>query len=125
MRIVHWQLLLFTLAVATGVSAVALAQSGGAGRTNDNGQKSNSVLRAGLILAELSDLAECLVVDPSSTPLNIRTAPQGPITGTIPNGQPVRIIRQTKDSRGEPWAYIADATSRPLGWVFRDYLVCR
>jgi Bacterial SH3 domain len=70
-------------------------------------------------------LPACVVVDPTSTPLNIRTAPNGQIVGTIPNGQPVRILNQTKDTLGKPWASIADANSRPLGWVFREYLVCR
>ena len=30
-----------------------------------------------------------------------------------------------KDSRGKQWAYVADATARPIGWVFKEYLVCR
>lgn len=71
------------------------------------------------------DPAACLVVDPTSTPLNVRTAPQGPVVGTVANGQPVRILRQTKDPRGRPWAFIAGANSLPIGWVFREYLVCR
>ena len=69
--------------------------------------------------------AECVVVDPTSTPLNMRTVPNGQVMATIANGQAVRMLSQTKDSRGRPWANIADANLRPLGWVFREYLVCR
>jgi len=69
--------------------------------------------------------SSCIVVDPTSTPLNIRTAPYGQIVGTIPNGQPVLILSKRSDARDEPWVYIADANSQPIGWVFKQYLVCR
>ena len=97
---------LFVSIAVMGTSALAVAQSGPPPMSSD-------------------DLATCVVVDPTSTPLNIRTAPDGQIVGTIPNGKPVRVLNQTKDSHGKPWANIADANSLPLGWVFKEYLVCR
>lgn len=71
------------------------------------------------------DLAACVVVDPTSSPLNVRAAPQGQILSAISNGLLVRILDETKDSSGKRWAYIADANARALGWVFREYLACR
>ena len=72
----------------------------------------------------VGDQSTCVVVDPTTTPLNVRTAPNGQVIGTIPNGQPVRILNLRNGSHGDLWAYIAD-NSRPIGWVFREYLVCR
>jgi hypothetical protein len=97
---------LFFSILLTGFPAVTVAQSGPPPMSSD-GQ------------------AACVVVDPTSTPLNVRTAPYGQIVGTVPNGRPVRILNQANDPRGKPWANIADTNSRPLGWVFREYLVCR
>ncbi len=71
----------------------------------------------------------CLVADPSGTPLNLREAPNGRITGTLPNGRRVSIVSDGADDPDDPdttWARIADAASgQPLGWVFRRYLDCR
>lgn len=69
--------------------------------------------------------ANCSVADPTPTPLNIRTSPNGKIVRTITNGERVRILDQTRDPRGKQWVYIADVGSQPLGWVFREYLACR
>jgi hypothetical protein len=38
--------------------------------------------------------SECIVADPSPTPLNVRTAPYGSIVATLDNGQVVSIHRQ-------------------------------
>ena len=69
MRIVY----LFVSMVVTGTSVLAVAQSGSPAMSSDG-------------------LPACVVVDPTSTPLNIRTAPNGQITGTLPNGQAIRIL---------------------------------
>ena len=47
--------------------------------------------------------AECIVADPSPTPLNIRTAPYGRVVSTIRNGIEVNIFDHTADSRGRDW----------------------
>jgi hypothetical protein len=68
---------------------------------------------------------DCRVADPTGTPLNIRTFPDGKtIVGTLKNGAPVRIL-DTKDK----WAYIGllpeeNKTVVPTGWVYREYLDC-
>lgn len=60
----------------------------------------------------------CIVADPSSTPLNIRSSPNGEIVGTIRNGQTVAIQDVTADVRGNNWANIG------RGWVYMNYLDC-
>ncbi|WP_354265970.1 SH3 domain-containing protein [Bradyrhizobium sp. I1.7.5] len=69
--------------------------------------------------------ANCVIADPTSTPLNVRTGPNGKIIGTVPNGDRANVIDQAVDRSGERWVYIADVQGQPLGWVFRRYLVCR
>jgi hypothetical protein len=69
--------------------------------------------------------AECIVADPSPTPLNVRTAPYGRIVGALDNGQVVSILDSSIDNRGRPWVYVADDTENPLGWVYREYVVCK
>jgi tetratricopeptide (TPR) repeat protein len=69
--------------------------------------------------------ARCLVADPSDTPLNVRTAPDGRIVSTLQNGEPVRILSNGSDRSGQPWVYVSEYdTKKPLGWVFRSYLTC-
>ncbi|ACK51936.1 hypothetical protein Msil_3026 [Methylocella silvestris BL2] len=70
--------------------------------------------------------AECIVADPTPTPLNARTAPNGRISTTLNNGQPVVIIDQVDDEQMRPWVYVSDPeTSQPIGWVFKDYILCK
>jgi Bacterial SH3 domain len=72
--------------------------------------------------------AECIVADPSPTPLNVRTAPApyGRIIATLDNGQLVEIIDHAADDQLRPWVYVADPeTGKPIGWVFREYIVCK
>lgn len=67
----------------------------------------------------------CVIADPTSTPLNLRTTPNGKIIGTVPNGDRTKILDQATDRTGGKWVYISDAAGQPLGWVFRRYLVCQ
>lgn len=70
--------------------------------------------------------AECIVADPTPTPLNARTAPNGRIISTLDNGQQVTIIDFAEDERRRPWVYVSDpATGQPIGWIFRSYIVCK
>lgn len=69
--------------------------------------------------------ANCVVADPTSTPLNVRTSPNGKIISTVLNGERTRILDQATDQTGSAWAYISDEASQPLGWVYRRYVVCR
>jgi S1-C subfamily serine protease len=66
------------------------------------------------------------VSDPTSTPLNVRTSPNGRILGSLVNGLAVKIIDETTDRNGASWNYIAKADDdMPIGWVFGTYLDCR
>ena len=70
--------------------------------------------------------AACIVADPTPTPLNVRTAPYGRITATLDNGQSVYIIDHTTDRQSREWVYVSDPdTDKPIGWVYRDYIVCK
>ena len=116
--------LLGTLVSACCVAA-AFAQSGNASGTIGNDEKALSGTRQQLqSAAPDQDRNSCVVADPTGTPLNIRTSPNGKIVGKIANGERIRISDQTTED-GKQWAYISNAASRPMGWVFRKFLVCR
>jgi S1-C subfamily serine protease len=66
----------------------------------------------------------CHVADPSGTPLNLRTGPNGQILGALQNGLPVGVVEQVIDDRGRPWVLITGSDGTTLGWVFREYLSC-
>jgi Bacterial SH3 domain len=69
--------------------------------------------------------ARCRVMDPTGTPLNVRTEPNGPIVSTLDNGVLVSVISQTTDSRGKAWSFVGDySDNRPIGWVFREFISC-
>ncbi|MFG1296224.1 MULTISPECIES: SH3 domain-containing protein [Xanthobacter] len=86
-----------------------------------------TLLAASLLAAAspASAQSRCRVTDPTGTPLNVRTAPQGQVVGTIPNGTLVTILDHASDSRGRPWVYVAvHKSGRPLGWVYREFVSC-
>ena len=62
--------------------------------------------------------ATCIVTDPTGTPLNIRSSPNGNIVGTLRNGTAVVIQDTAYDRQGRAWAYIG------VGWVFREFISC-
>jgi len=76
-------------------------------------------------LNEPGPLAPCLIADPTNTPLNVRTAPNGRVIANVINGSRAKIIDSTTDQNGKPWVYIADATGKPIGWVFRQFITCK
>ena len=111
--------------VSVGCVAAASAQSGNTGGTIGNDEKALSGSRPELSSGGSDqDRNTCVVADPTGTPLNIRTSPNGKIVGKIANGERIRMSDQTTES-GKEWAYISNAVSRPLGWVFRKFLACR
>jgi uncharacterized protein len=66
----------------------------------------------------------CRVADPTGTPLNVRTAPNGKIVSTLTNGVLVTVLDHSSH-RAKAWAYVGGAEDHvPLGWVFQDYLDC-
>ena len=64
-------------------------------------------------------------MDPTGTPLNVRTAPNGQIVGALPNGLLVSIIDNARDGAGKPWVYVARLDDgSPIGWVYREFIAC-
>jgi Bacterial SH3 domain len=64
--------------------------------------------------------ADCIVADPSGTPLNVRNGPSSGATilGALHNGTSVSV----KDRRGD-WVRIVPQDGKS-GWVYRKYLDC-
>ena len=67
---------------------------------------------------------QCVVNDPTGTPLNVRTAPNGQIIGTLKNGISVSVIDHSIDLHQKPWVYVSDRAGQRLGWVFREFITC-
>jgi hypothetical protein len=119
------RILLFGTIVGLGFVATAFGQSGSAGGTIGNDEKSLSGTRQELKPSRPDqDRSTCVVADPTGSPLNIRTSPNGKVVGKIGNGERIRISDQRTEN-GKEWAYISNAASRPMGWVFRKFLECR
>jgi hypothetical protein len=82
-------------------------------------------LICGLYASAAGAQSRCRVMDPTGTPLNVRTAPSGAIVGTLPNGLLVSIGDQSVDQNGKAWVYISrHSDGATLGWVFREFLAC-
>lgn len=93
-----------------------------------------SFSRAAFILAVLSSAVSaqpasaagsghCLVDDPTGTPLNVRSAPNGTILMALANGTRVDVIEEMKIGP-KRWLFIARQGER-LGWAFGAYVVCK
>lgn len=71
---------------------------------------------------------QCVVADPTGTPLNIRKSPNGRIVGKLSNGSVVLIEHYTVDAiTGKGWAKIGVNRKRKyvvLGYVLDAYLNC-
>lgn len=66
--------------------------------------------------------AQCVVADPTGTPLNVRSQPNGHILSTLDNGLSVDVIAETR-AGGKRWVQVA-ADGETLGWVFSNFLDC-
>jgi hypothetical protein len=67
----------------------------------------------------------CTVNDPTGTPLNVRSDPNGDVVGTLANGIAVAVVESRIASNGKGWVKVADPkTQSPIGWVFRDFVSC-
>jgi hypothetical protein len=70
----------------------------------------------------------CTVADPTGTALNVRSSPNGNLTGaTLGNGERVQIASVSSDASGRPWAYVTKQVAgkaRSLGYVFMNYIRC-
>jgi len=65
---------------------------------------------------------ECLVDDPTGTPLNVRSAPNGVILTTLQNGARVEVLEEAKIG-SKRWLFVSRQGER-LGWIFGAYVVC-
>ena len=66
----------------------------------------------------------CAVTDPTGTPLNVRSEPNGPIVGALHNGAVVRRMETRPDDRGRLWSLIVPEGPGKAGWVFREFVSC-
>lgn len=66
----------------------------------------------------------CIVGDPTGTPLNVRASPNGPIRGALNNMTTVRLLDSVTDDRGRRWALVEPLEGGKTGWVFRNYVKC-
>jgi hypothetical protein len=66
--------------------------------------------------------AECVVADPTGTPLNVRAEPNGQILSNLDNGLSVDVIAETRMG-GKRWVQVA-ADGVTLGWVFGSFIDC-
>jgi S1-C subfamily serine protease len=122
----------FTKSARQGLPIYRLAGGAGfvwAGSFNDAGR---GTLRFAAVNASTymslpsTTNSRCRVSDPTPTPLNVRTSPNGRILGTLENGLVVKILDETTDQNGSSWNYIARADDgMPIGWVYGTYLDCR
>jgi hypothetical protein len=84
------------------------------------------LLASSIVLATLSSPAAartvCAVVDPTGTPLNVRSSPNGGILGALHNDTLV-IIKDIVMFGGQKWALVLPDAGKQ-GWVVREYLDC-
>lgn len=70
------------------------------------------------------DPVACTVADPTGTPLNVRSGPNGEVLGTVRNGEVLRVFNVTSRN-AKLWAQAwRDPSDNAVGWVFDDYLAC-
>jgi hypothetical protein len=80
-------------------------------------------------LASSIDLSSktCRVTDPTGTPLNVRSSPNGKIISKIRNQTVVHPQSISRDDTGKPWMLISvkqQGSDRSLGWVVREFISC-
>lgn len=66
----------------------------------------------------------CTVVDPTGTPLNVRSGPNGKILSTLRKGSKVEVVDHTEQN-GKRWARVSKYQEATYGWVFEAYLKCK
>lgn len=74
--------------------------------------------------ADAEPIGRCVVTDPTGTPLNVRSSPNGPIQGALHNGTIVRQEQTVQDQKGKSWSYVVPTEEGKPGWVYRQYVSC-
>jgi hypothetical protein len=68
---------------------------------------------------------QCMVSDPTGTPLNIRETPGGEVIGRLRNGTFVTMVDTVDDRRGRRWAIVRAPGYSGTVSVFREFVSCR
>lgn len=82
---------------------------------------------SGVAIAPVQAEEVCKVTDPTGTPLNVRSSPNGEIVNALRNGREVYIHEVARDNQGRAWVKIGgyyDGRYRTWGWVIREFLSC-
>lgn len=69
----------------------------------------------------------CQVSDPTGTPLNVRSSPNGKIINSLRNNRQVNIIETAYDKQNRQWAKIGgyyQGKYKVWGWVIREFISC-
>lgn len=82
-----------------------------------------AILALVLGLAPAANAASCIVADPTGTPLNVRSSPNGTIIGALHNGTTVLPITAVTVN-GKHWFKVEPVGPGKTGWVFFDHLEC-
>lgn len=69
----------------------------------------------------------CHASDPTGTPLNVRSAPNGQVIGKLRNGDYIFVLDWVLDSKGREWAKIAYDTQYGTteAYAFGNYIKCK
>jgi len=70
-----------------------------------------------------SSNSECVVADPTGTPLNVRSRPNGTILGALHNDTRV-IVTDSTVASGKVWSKVVPIEAGKVGWVLRSYIDC-
>lgn len=65
----------------------------------------------------------CKVMDATGASIAIRDQRKN-VIGAIETGKAVVVQRYGKDDHGRPWAYVASAGGKRLGWLYREFIRC-
>jgi hypothetical protein len=96
-------------------------------------QQGENIMRPGLLIAaailaastSAATATQCMVSDPTGTPLNIRETPDGEVIGRLRNGTFVTMVDTVQDRRGRRWAIVRAPGYGGTVSVFREFISCR
>jgi hypothetical protein len=72
-----------------------------------------------------ASLASCVVDDPTGTPLNVRTSPNGPIVGALHNGASVGVVYSRMSADHKVWFFVVPEGPGKSGFVYSQFLDCQ